>query len=291
MKLCGEGFMIANQKNDDGSWDWRTFGSGEGFSADLMVAGFLSADRTQSHSITANHLAADVGQSLDLSSNTSIRLSVQEAVDVAAADMRADIDSIQSAVDDASSTVGDLEERVSEAELRITPNAIVSTVTGSEQYKEDLAAITVTGSGPEFVVGTQTSYTAAWTGNAGFAALHDGQQITYWLPVTSGSNVTLDLTLADGSATGAIPCYFGGTTRLGTQYAAGNVVRLTYRENVSAPPPSPKAGGRTRTTTPIPTTASVSEPPLRRSPLLPPRDSPWRTRTAALRWRRASPLM
>ena len=77
MKLCGEGFMIANQKNDDGSWDWRTFGTGEGFSADLMVAGFLSADRIQSHSITANHLAADVGQSLDLSSNTSIRLSVQ----------------------------------------------------------------------------------------------------------------------------------------------------------------------------------------------------------------------
>ena len=48
----------------------------------------------------------------------------------------------------------------------------------------------------------------------------------------SGSNVTLDLTLADGSTTGAIPCYFGGSTRLGTQYTSGNVVRLTYRENV-----------------------------------------------------------
>ena len=232
MKLCGEGFMIANQKNDDGSWDWRTFGTGEGFSADLIVAGFLSADRIQSHSITANHLAADVGQSLDLSSNTSIRLSVQEAVDVASADMRADIDSIQSAVDDTSSTMDDLEERVSEAELKITPNAIVSTVTGSEQYKEDLAAIAVTGSGPEFVVGTQTSYTAAWTGNVSFAALHDGLQITYWLPVASGSNVTLNLTLADGSTTGAIPCYYSGSTRLGTQYVASNIIRLTYRENI-----------------------------------------------------------
>ncbi len=60
----------------------------------------------------------------------------------------------------------------------------MSTVTGSDQYKEDLAAIAATGSGPEFVVGTQTSYTAAWTGNVGFAALHDGQQITYWLPVS-----------------------------------------------------------------------------------------------------------
>ena len=32
--------------------------------------------------------------------------------------------------------------------------------------------------------------------------------------------------------TGAIPCYFGGSTRLGTQYTSGNVVRLTYRENI-----------------------------------------------------------
>lgn len=83
MKLCGEGFMIASEKNDDGSWDWRTFGTGEGFSADLIVAGFLSADRIQAHSITANHLASDVGQSLDLSSNTSIRMTVESVVETA----------------------------------------------------------------------------------------------------------------------------------------------------------------------------------------------------------------
>ena len=83
MKLCGEGFMIANEKNDDGSWDWRTFGTGEGFTADLIVTGFLSADRIQAHSITANHLALDVGQSLDLSSNKTINLTVETIVDKA----------------------------------------------------------------------------------------------------------------------------------------------------------------------------------------------------------------
>ena len=149
---------------------------------------------------------------LDITSNTYLKLMVSGKAD------KEDLDA--------------LDERVGAAEMKLTEEAIVSTVTGSDQYREDLAAIVATGSGPEFVVGTQTSYTAAWTGNVGFSALHDGQQITYWLPVTSGSNVTLDLTLADGSATGAIPCYYGGTTRLGTQYAAGNVVRLTYRENV-----------------------------------------------------------
>ena len=232
MKLCGEGFMIANQKNDDGSWDWRTFGTGEGFTADLIVAGFLSADRIQSHSITANHLAADVGQSLDLSSNTSIRLSVEEAVDEASADLRTDVENVQTAVEEASAAVDGLEERVAEAELKITPEAIVSTVTGSDQYREDLAAIAAAG-GAEFVVGTQTTYTAAWTGNASFPELHDGQQIAYWLPAASRSNVTLALTLADGSTTEAIPCYYGGSVRLGTQYGAGNIVRLNTRSSVT----------------------------------------------------------
>ena len=172
-----------------------------------LIAANLDVDALFAREATVTALNA-----MDITSNTYLRLMVSGKAD------KEELDA--------------LNERVGAAEMKLTEEAIVSTVTGSDQYKEDLAAIAATGSGPEFVVGTQTSYTAAWTGNAGFAALHDGQQITYWLPVTSGSNVTLDLTLADGSATGAIPCYFGGTTRLGTQYAAGNVVRLTYRENV-----------------------------------------------------------
>ena len=172
-----------------------------------LIAANLDVDTLFAREATVAALNA-----MDITSNTYLKLMVSGKAD------KEDLDA--------------LNERVSAAELKLTEDAIVAAVTGSDQYKEDLAAIAATGSGPEFVVGTQTSYTAAWTGNAGFAALHDGQQITYWLPVTSGSNVTLNLTLADGSATGAIPCYYGGTTRLGTQYAAGNVVRLTYRENV-----------------------------------------------------------
>ena len=65
MQLCGEGFMIASSKADDGKWAWRTFGSGEGFTADMLVTGYLSADRIAANTITANKLASDVGQSLD----------------------------------------------------------------------------------------------------------------------------------------------------------------------------------------------------------------------------------
>ena len=85
--------------------------------------------------------------------------------------------------------------------------------------------------GSEIIVGSQTAATAAWTGIAGFSELRDGQQIVYWLPQPSGSNVTLTLTLANGDVTDPIPCYYGSTTRLGTHYGAGNILHLTYREN------------------------------------------------------------
>lgn len=85
----------------------------------------------------------------------------------------------------------------------------------------------------ELIVGTQTAATAAWTGVAGFSELRNGQQITYWLPQSSTGSATLTLTLKDGSKTEAIPCYYGGTTRLGTQYIAGNILHMTYRENAT----------------------------------------------------------
>lgn len=85
----------------------------------------------------------------------------------------------------------------------------------------------------EVIVGTQTGATASWTGVASFPELKDGQQIIYWLPYAGASNVTLNLTLSTGEKTGAIPCYYGGATRLSTHYAAGNAIRLIYRVNAS----------------------------------------------------------
>ena len=44
MCLGTMGFMIADKKTPDGSdWDWRTFGTGKGFTADEIVAGVLRA--------------------------------------------------------------------------------------------------------------------------------------------------------------------------------------------------------------------------------------------------------
>jgi phage minor structural protein len=47
MKLGGGMFAIANQKDGNGGWNWRTFGDGSGFTADLITAGMIDAGLVQ----------------------------------------------------------------------------------------------------------------------------------------------------------------------------------------------------------------------------------------------------
>ncbi len=80
----------------------------------------------------------------------------------------------------------------------------------------------------EVIVGTQTSATGSWTGESSYInALYDGLTIKYFLPRAGSGNATLNLTLADGTATGAIPCYIGAS-RLSTHYGKGSIIILTY---------------------------------------------------------------
>ena len=84
----------------------------------------------------------------------------------------------------------------------------------------------------EVVVGTQAASTNAWTGNASFSELRDGQTILYWLPFAgTSSNATLNLTMSNGQTTGAVPVYINGTTRCTTHVAVGNITLMTYRVN------------------------------------------------------------
>ena len=84
----------------------------------------------------------------------------------------------------------------------------------------------------EVIVGTQTAATNAWTGRASFSELKDGLTILYWLPYAgTSSSATLNLTLADGTTTGAKNVYINGTSRCTTHVAVGNVTQMTYRVN------------------------------------------------------------
>lgn len=44
MQMCSQGFRIASKTKADGTFDWQTFGTGEGFYATMMVAGILNAN-------------------------------------------------------------------------------------------------------------------------------------------------------------------------------------------------------------------------------------------------------
>jgi hypothetical protein len=80
------------------------------------------------------------------------------------------------------------------------------------------------------VKGTHTTTTNAWTGEIDANVLYDGMTIAYYLPysVSPSASVTLNLTLSNGTTTGAINCYQNNTTRITTHYGAGSTIILTY---------------------------------------------------------------
>ncbi|WP_130806523.1 phage tail spike protein [Senegalia massiliensis] len=47
MKLTGKGFMIADSKDVNGNWDFRTFGTGKGFVADEIITGLLKGGKVK----------------------------------------------------------------------------------------------------------------------------------------------------------------------------------------------------------------------------------------------------
>ena len=62
------GFQIASEKTVDGrEWDWKTFGTGQGFVADLIVAGTMFADRIRGGELMSeNYIEGLEGFKLDL---------------------------------------------------------------------------------------------------------------------------------------------------------------------------------------------------------------------------------
>lgn len=70
IQITGAGFRIANSKKSNGEWDWKTIGTGDGIFGEHIMAG----------SITTNHLSSDVGSALDISSNESVNILIEDKV-------------------------------------------------------------------------------------------------------------------------------------------------------------------------------------------------------------------
>lgn len=81
----------------------------------------------------------------------------------------------------------------------------------------------------EYIVGTQTAATNVWKGVTKDSTLRVGKIIAYYLPYAGTSTAaTLNLTLANGSTTGAIELRRTASSTVTTQFAAGNVLILIY---------------------------------------------------------------
>lgn len=82
----------------------------------------------------------------------------------------------------------------------------------------------------EYIVGTQTGSTSAWTGTSTkITSLAAGQVIYYKLPYASTNTaVTLNLTLANGTTTGAKEVWFWNGSRVTTNYGVNSIIGLIY---------------------------------------------------------------
>ena len=56
MGILADGFAIANSKLSNGDWNWKTFGTADGFVADLIVAGILKAIDIEGVNITGSSI-------------------------------------------------------------------------------------------------------------------------------------------------------------------------------------------------------------------------------------------
>ena len=177
----------------------------------------ITADKIVTHSITANELAAHTITANEILAGTITGNEIAAAT-----------------IEGSNIKAGTL--TTSHVAANFGQTLDLSSNTGINQtvqqiYDDMDAAIAAVG-GAEVIVGTQTAATNAWTGVASFDELKDGQTILYWLPFAGTSTAaTLNLTLKDGTTTGAKNVYINGTTRCTTQIAVGNVTQMTYRVN------------------------------------------------------------
>ena len=123
-------FAIASEKNADNSWEWRTFGTGQGFYGNELVAG----------SITANKLASDVGEKLVISSNKAIVNIVQD-VDSAQEDistLKQTAEGIQTEVNDAKGSISALTQTAQGLSSRVQDAE--GNISSLEQTSQSLSA-------------------------------------------------------------------------------------------------------------------------------------------------------
>ena len=150
MMLSGSGFMVANGKDASGNWNWRTFGTGEGFTADLITAGILRAGTITILGTDQFYWDADNIYIFDPSDpDRQIRIGKYDGANYGIGYTTDNGKTWQNAIGfdgvtlsaSATETINSLGDRVTEVESKVTPDAIVQTVTESETYQNEIGGL------------------------------------------------------------------------------------------------------------------------------------------------------
>lgn len=238
----GDVYFVVNSNSQQNGYNYR----------------FTKSDNTYSWQLIKD---SDVTNALARLTTAEGKIGTIEQFDQDISSWRTNTDSELSSIKQSATT---LAGRVTTAEGQISTkveqtvfNTLSQTVDENTSSIQSLTTETTTltnklAAANPYVYGTQTANTYNWTGVADtLETLEDGQQITYWLPYTSGgssvsapyikisdgtsvntSGAALALTLKDGTVTNNIPVWYGsGVSRITTHYAGGTVLHLTYREN------------------------------------------------------------
>ena len=179
MMLCGAGFMIASRESTDDEWNWRTFGTGEGFTADEIITGFLSADRIMAGSITTDKVSSNFGSELVLSSDTAVIATVQSDISMAMTSILSD-----EIINTVSDSDGYTEIRQTAKDVTIKVTGLSTRVDNAEDQLSEFTTWFTFGANGLEIGKTNSTYTTL-TDNTGFHILNYGS------PISSFSERTL----------------------------------------------------------------------------------------------------
>lgn len=136
IQLKGGGFRIAAAVKADGSFDWRTFGTGNGFTADLITAGAItSADGSFRLNLDTGEFVLSPGATVN-GDSVATGGSVSSAVSKVESELVGRVDGV-------AESVGDVSDRVSniEAYVRIEVNSAGEPVLMLGDSASDLMAM------------------------------------------------------------------------------------------------------------------------------------------------------
>lgn len=233
IQLKGAGFRIANSKTSGGDWNWRTFGTGDGFTADCLNVGTIRGG-SNFWNLETGDLLFERGsiRSLDNSSYwnlTTGAVSLSSSATIGGQSVSGVLTDISQLQADLDFTAEQFSVDLSALTTRVGANEdnIASLQLTAQQFSVDLTSTNTTITQMQATYGTCTTAaaTAAKTVTCSNFTLRNGAVVTVkFTKKNTAANPTLNV-----NSTGAKPIFLNGSALPESAYwGAGETVSFIY---------------------------------------------------------------